>query len=62
MKIIVNILNALIPGILFTTATYITNNNTIIGIIMYTIAYISLDLHSYIDKKLGYPNNLFIKN
>ena len=62
MKIIADILNTLIPGILFTIATYIANNNTFFGIIMYIIAYISLDLYSYIDKKLGYPNNLFIKN
>ena len=58
-----SVLNNLIPGILFPTASIIfCNGHETIGFIMYIFAYISLDLHSYIDKKLNYPNNIFIKN
>ena len=59
---IYDVINNLIPGLLFPTATVICAHNYIIGIIIYILAYISLDLHSYIDKKLDYPNNLFIKH
>ena len=62
MRIVYSFLNNLIPGILFPLATIICSTNYVIGIIIYIIAYASLDLHSYIDKKLDYPNNLFIKN
>jgi hypothetical protein len=60
--VIYSTLNSLIPGILFTVAAVVCPTNYVIGIIIYIIAYASLDLHSYIDKKLDYPNNLFIKN
>ena len=59
---IYGVINSLIPGLLFTTATIISAHNYIIGTIVYILAYISLDLHSYIDKKLNYYNNLFIKH
>ena len=59
---IYSFINNLIPGLLFPTATIICAHNCIIGIIVYIVAYASLDLHSYIDKKLNYPNNLFIKH
>ena len=61
-KFIYSVLNNLIPGLLFPTAAIICTHNYIVGIILYIIAYASLDLHSYIDKKLDYPNNLFIKH
>jgi hypothetical protein len=61
-KFIYSVLNNLIPGLLFPTASIICTHNYIVGIILYIIAYTSLDLHSYIDKKLNYPYNIFIKH
>ena len=61
-NLIYGVINNLIPGLLFPIATIINMHNYIAGIILYIIAYASLDLHSYIDKKLNYPNNLFIKH
>lgn len=63
MKVIYSILNNFIPGLLFPIATIICiNDYYIIGTIIYAFAYIGLDLHSYIDKKLDYPNNIFINH
>lgn len=58
-KSILGYLNNLIPGLLFTTAGGISSNNVILGIVIYIVAFLSLDLHSYIDKELNYPNNIF---
>ena len=63
MKILYSALNDLIPALLFTLATcYLCSDFIIIGAIIYIAAFLSLDLHSYIDKKLDYPNNIFIKH
>ena len=63
MKILYSALNDLIPASLFTLATcYLCSDFIIIEAIMYIAAFLSLDLHSYIDKKLDYPNNIFIKH
>ena len=48
--------------ITFVVATKAVEYNPILGIITWIIAFISLDLHSYVDKKLNYPNNIFIKS
>ena len=53
-------LNDITVAIIFVLATKIANESMLFGIIAFTLAYVCLDLHSYIDKKLGYPNNLFI--
>ena len=55
-------LNNISIATIFITATIISMKGIIYGIIAYFIAFICLDLHSYIDKKLNYPNNLFIKH
>ena len=61
MKYIYHFLTALIPGILFPIATLVVGKGyNIVGIIIYILAYMSLDFYSYIDKKLNYPNNIFI--
>jgi hypothetical protein len=55
------LLNDLMVVLNMTLAVKITDSNTVYGIFAWIIALICLDLHSYIDKKLNYPNNLFIK-
>lgn len=63
IKYIKSTLSAILVGLLFTVGTCLIFKDCFItGFIIYTIAYLSLDFYSYIDKKLGYPNNLFIKN
>ena len=54
-------LNNLMVVLNMVLAVKITDSNFILGIFAWVIAFICLDLHSYIDKKLNYPNNLFIK-
>lgn len=54
-------INNIMVAWVFTLASVICCKNIIYGCIAYLIAFIYLDLHSYIDKKLNYPNNLFIK-
>ena len=58
---IVSCLNNLMVALAFVLATKISENgNFLYGIIAFILSYIVLDLHSYNDKKLNYPNNLFI--
>lgn len=59
-KFIYNLLNNIMVAFVFILATYISHNNWIYGSIAFLIAFICLDYHSYIEKKLNYPNNLFI--
>ena len=59
-KIFLSILNNMVAGSAFVVATFISTHSMIWGVIGYVIAYMYLDLHSYFDKKLNYPNNLFI--
>lgn len=61
-KIIYSSINDLCVAFSFILATKIIEENVLYGCIAYLIAYFCLDYHSYVDKKLGYPNNLFIKN
>ena len=61
MKYFYNFLNNVMIGSAFVAATYLCMNNVIWGLIGYVVSYMLLDLHSYIEKKLGYPNNYFIK-
>ena len=62
MKIFYSILNNLMVGIAFTVSTIMCSYKAWIGLICFIISYMLLDVHSYIDKKLGYPNNAFINN
>ena len=55
-----SLLNDLMVASTFILATKISEESTVYGIIAYLIAYLCLDYHSYVDKKLNYPNNLFI--
>ena len=41
-------------------ATKIAERSILCGIIAYFAAYICLDYHTYISKKLNFTNNLFI--
>ena len=58
MKIIKKILIDLIPGLMFTIATMVSiaihNDRSIsfVGLILYILAYGSLDLHTYLVNKL----------
>ena len=59
MKIIKKILIDLIPGLMFTYATIVTLSSvvhndkySIIGLLLYILAYLSLDLHTYLVNKL----------
>lgn len=61
-KFIYSFLVSLIPATLFPIAFITCVNNFILGMFIYIIAFISLDLYSYIDKKFNYPYNLFIKS
>ena len=62
MKFFYSFLNNLMPAVLFITAASLINRDYYIsGYIVMILAYFSLDVHTYISKKLGYPNNLFIK-
>lgn len=62
-KWLFNSINNISIAAMFISATKINDNDNIIyGIIAYIIAFICLDLHSYIEKQLGYPNNLFINS
>ena len=58
---IYSILNNLNVAISFILATKIGEHNIVYGAIGFAIAFMLLDYHSYIDKKLGYPNNIFIR-
>lgn len=53
-------LNNIMVASVFILATTIASVNIMFGVIIFIIAFICLDFHSYIDKKLGYLNNLFI--
>ena len=53
-------LNDIMVAVTFILATKISDRNLLYGCIAFILAYIILDLHSYNDKKLNYPNNLFI--
>lgn len=53
-------LSNIMVALVFILATKIASINIMFGIIIFIIAFICLDFHSYIDKELGYPNNLFI--
>lgn len=44
----------------FITADHLTSKSIVLGVIAFGIAYAILDLHSYFDKKMDYPNNIFI--
>lgn len=55
-------LNNLFIAIVFILAVKICNYNVVYGVIAFVVAFACLDLHSYIDKKLNYPNNIFIKS
>lgn len=61
MNYIYSSLNNIVVGSAFVIATKIAENNLLYGIIAFILSYVCLDLHSYFDKKLGYPNNIFIK-
>lgn len=59
-KVLNKILIDLIPGLLFTFATVITNESLkyndsyiIVGLILYILGYASLDLHTYLINKLN---------
>ena len=59
-KICKKIIIDLIPGLLFTLATVITNKSLnyndsyiIVGFILYVLGYASLDLHTYLMNKLN---------
>jgi hypothetical protein len=60
MKYIYASLNNLLVAVLFILSTKIAERDIIYGLIVFCIAFPCLDLHSYIDKKLNYPNNIFI--
>ena len=60
MNLVYSCLNNICVAILFILATKIGEHNIVYGVIAYVVAFICLDLHSYIDKKLNYPNNIFI--
>ena len=60
MKYLSSLLNDMLVCLIFILATKIAELNVIYGTIAFIIGYLCLDLHSYIDKKLNYPNNLFI--
>lgn len=55
-------INNLMVAFVFITATKVAEFNLLSGIFAWTLAFACLDYHSYIDKKLNYPNNLFIKH
>ena len=63
MKSFYNFLVSLIPGILFPLGAHLCfKEHYFLGTLIYMLSYASLDFYSYIDKKLNYPNNLFIKH
>jgi len=61
-NILYSSLNNMLVVIVFILATKVTELNLLLGIFAWILAFICLDYHSYIDKKLNYPNNLFIKH
>jgi len=61
-KFFYSFLNNISVAFAFIIATKIADSNIAYGIIAWFIAYFILDHHSYIDKKLNYPNNFFIKH
>lgn len=62
INFILNFLNNVLVGIFFILATMVSSENVFLGVISFTVAFIYLDFHSYIEKKLNYSNNLFIKS
>ena len=61
-KLLYSLANNAMIVITFVVASKAVECNLILGLITWIIAFISLDLHSYVDKKLNYPNNIFIKS
>ena len=53
-------LNDITVVLVFILATKIIERSILCGIIAYFVAYICLDYHTYISKKLNFTNNLFI--
>lgn len=60
MKMIKKILISLIPGLMFTYATIVTSSSaehndkySIVGLLLYILAYGSLDLYTYLINKLN---------
>lgn len=62
MKYLYSLLNDLMVCISFMTTSVVLNNSHVLGVMLGALSFALLDLHSYIDKKLNYPNNLFIKS
>lgn len=60
MKYFYAILNDMLVVLVFILATKISEKDILFGIIAYFAAYICLDYHTYISKKLNFTNNLFI--
>lgn len=62
MKFFYSCLNDLMPAVLFIIATSLINRDYYIsGCIVMILAYFSLDVHTYVSKKLGFHNNIFFK-
>ena len=62
-NLILSTFNKIMAGSGFIIATFISTHSTMIcGIIAFMCAYIILELHTYFEKKLNYPNNIFIKH
>ena len=62
-KIFLSALNKIMVGSGFIIATFSSTHLTRIwALVAFICAYIILDLHTYFEKKLNYPNNIFIKN
>ena len=61
-NILYSSLNNIMVVVVFIMAIKVAEFNLLLGIFAWVLAFICLDYHSYIDKKLNYPNNLFIKH
>ena len=62
MKFFYSCLNDLMPAVLFIIATSLIDRDYYIsGCIVMILAYFSLDVHTYVSKKLGFYNNVFFK-
>ena len=57
-----SLINDMSVAMLFILAVKISDRNVIYGAIAYLIAFICLDYHTYVAKKLNFTNNPFIKS